>query len=77
MIGHVAPEAAVGGPIAAIADGDLISIDVNTRRIDVEKVDLGQRLKGWSVPESKYRSGVFAKYAAQVQSASEGAVTRP
>ena len=43
----------------------------------VEKVDLGQRLKGWSVPESKYRSGVFAKYAAQVQSASQGAVTRP
>ena len=74
MVGHVAPEAAVGGPLAALRDGDMIRIDVASRSIDVEGVDLADRLRDWSPPEPHYRSGVFAKYASQVSSASEGAV---
>lgn len=77
MIGHVAPEAAVGGPLAALRDGDLIAVDVPGRTMNVEGVDLSERLREWSPPEARYRSGVFAKYVAQVTSASEGAVTRP
>jgi dihydroxy-acid dehydratase len=77
MIGHVAPEAAVGGPLAALRDGDVIAVDVEARRIDVEGVDVAERLRDWSPPEPRYRNGVFAKYAAQVTSASDGAVTRP
>jgi dihydroxy-acid dehydratase len=77
MIGHVAPEAAVGGPLAALRDGDLIAVDVEAGRIDVEGVDVAERLRDWSPPEPRYRTGVFAKYAAQVSSASDGAVTRP
>ena len=77
MIGHVAPEAAVGGPLAALRDGDVIAVDVEARRIDVEGVDVAERLRDWSPPEPRYRTGVFAKYAAQVTSASDGAVTRP
>jgi len=77
MIGHVAPEAAVGGPLAALRDGDVIAVDVANRTIDVVGVDLAERLRDWSTPEPRYRSGVFAKYAAQVTSASDGAVTRP
>jgi len=77
MIGHVAPEAAVGGPLAALRDGDLIAVDVEARRIDVEGVDVAERMRDWSPPEPRYRTGVFAKYAAQVTSASDGAVTRP
>ena len=77
MIGHVAPEAAVGGPLAALRDGDVIAVDVAERRIDVEGVDLVERLHDWSPPEPRYRSGVFARYAAQVTSASDGAITRP
>jgi dihydroxy-acid dehydratase len=77
MIGHVAPEAAVGGPLAALQDGDVVVVDVPARRIDVEGVDIPERLRGWSAPEPHYRSGVFAKYAAQVTSASDGAITRP
>ena len=77
MIGHVAPEAAVGGPLAALRDGDVIAVDVGERRIDVEGVDLADRLRDWSPPEPRYRTGVFAKYAAQVTSASDGAITRP
>jgi dihydroxy-acid dehydratase len=77
MIGHVAPEAAVGGPLAALRDGDMITVDVEAQRIDVEGVDLAERLRDWSPPEPRYRTGVFAKYAAQVTSASDGAVTRP
>src|SRR5207253_9922600 len=72
MIGHVAPEAAVGGPLAALQDGDMIAVDVAGRRMDVEGIDLAGRLRGWSPPEPRYRAGVFAKYAAQVTSASEG-----
>jgi dihydroxy-acid dehydratase len=77
MIGHVAPEAAVGGPLAALRDGDIVAVDVEARRIDVEGVDVAERLRDWSPPEPRYRNGVFAKYAAQVTSASDGAVTRP
>jgi dihydroxy-acid dehydratase len=77
MIGHVAPEAAVGGPLAALRDGDLVTVDVPARTIDVEGVDIAERLREWSPPEPSYTHGVFAKYAAQVTSASEGAITRP
>lgn len=77
MIGHVAPEAAVGGPLAALRDGDVIVVDIAGRTIEVEGVDVADRLRDWSPPEPRYRSGVFAKYAAQVTSASHGAVTEP
>src|SRR5205807_7982306 len=70
MIGHVAPEAAVGGPLAAIQDGDIISIDVEARNLSVEGVDVASRLKGWSPPEAHYRKGVLARYALLVGSAS-------
>jgi dihydroxy-acid dehydratase len=78
MVGHVAPEAARGGPIAALADGDIVVFDVEKRRLDVELSDdeIKQRLAAWRAPEPRYKSGVFAKYAALVSSASEGAVTR-
>ena len=78
MIGHVAPEAAVGGPLAAVQEGDTVIIDIPNRRLDVE-VDadaIGQRLAQWSAPQSIYTSGVLAKYRAFVQQASEGAITR-
>jgi dihydroxy-acid dehydratase len=77
MIGHVAPEAAVGGPLAAVRDGDVISIDVSGRRLEIEDVDLARRLEDWSPPEPNYRKGVLARYAALVGSASEGAILRP
>jgi dihydroxy-acid dehydratase len=78
MAGHVAPEAAVGGPIAAVREGDIITFDIPKRRLDVELSDddLKNRLKSWKAPEPRYRAGVFAKYAAMVSSASEGAVTK-
>ncbi len=79
MIGHVSPEAALGGPIAAICDGDIIHIDAATRRIevDVDPATLQQRL-GQRVPKPEiYRSGVYAKYTTLVASASQGAVTNP
>ncbi|HUU15079.1 MAG TPA: dihydroxy-acid dehydratase [Terriglobia bacterium] len=78
MVGHVAPEAARGGPIAALADGDTIVFDVEKRRLDVELSDaeIKKRLANWREPEPRYKTGVFAKYAALVSSASEGAVTR-
>jgi dihydroxy-acid dehydratase len=77
MIGHVAPEAAVGGPLAALQDGDVISIDVESRTLAVEDVDVEERLKSWSPPEPNYRKGVLARYALLVGSASEGAVLKP
>ncbi|MDP8959774.1 MAG: dihydroxy-acid dehydratase [Actinomycetota bacterium] len=77
MIGHVAPEAAMGGPIAGVRDGDVISIDVGTRTIEAEDVDLAERLQDWAPPPAKYAGGVFAKYSALVGSASGGAVTVP
>jgi dihydroxy-acid dehydratase len=77
MIGHVAPEAAVGGPIAAVEEGDIINIDIEKRIIDleVEAAVVKQRLSKWSAPAPKYAEGVFAKYIALVGSAAEGAVT--
>jgi dihydroxy-acid dehydratase len=77
MIGHVAPEAAVGGPLAALKDGDMITIDVPSRSLAVEGIDITERLKGWSPPEPNYRRGVLARYALLVGSASEGAVLKP
>jgi len=77
MIGHVAPEAAGGGPLAAIQDGDIITIDGELSRLDVEGVDVASRLKGWSPPEAHYRKGVLARYALLVGSASEGAILKP
>lgn len=78
MAGHVAPEAAVGGPIAALRDGDVITFDIKTRLLNVSlsEEEIRIRLKSWNSPEPKYSSGVMAKYAAHVLSASEGAVTR-
>ena len=77
MVGHVAPEAARGGPIAALRDGDIVVIDVEKRRIDVElsEDELRARLDSWTAPAPHYTRGVFAKYAKSVSSASEGAVT--
>jgi dihydroxy-acid dehydratase len=77
MVAHMAPEAALGGPLAAVRDGDMISIDVETRRIDVElgAEEIAARLATWSAPEPRYPTGVFAKYAATVSSASRGAIT--
>jgi dihydroxy-acid dehydratase len=79
MVGHVSPEAVRGGPIAALRDGDTIVVDVETRELRVELSDdeLEARLRDWSPPPPRYTDGVFAKYAALVSSASEGAVTRP
>jgi dihydroxy-acid dehydratase len=77
MIGHVAPEAAVGGPLAAVQDGDVIEIDVGARRLAVHDVDISARLKDWSPPEPHYRHGVLARYAKLVGSASEGAILQP
>jgi dihydroxy-acid dehydratase len=79
MAGHVTPEAARGGPIAIVRDGDMIQFDVAARELRVELSDdeIAVRLADWRAPEPRYRTGVFAKYAAQVSSASEGAITRP
>jgi dihydroxy-acid dehydratase len=79
MAGHVSPEAALGGPIAAVRDGDMIRFDVNQRVLEVEISDevLRQRMKEWKPPQPRYPTGVFAKYAALVSSASQGAITRP
>ncbi len=74
MVGHVAPEAAVGGPIALIRDGDMITLDVKARRLDVD-ADLASRKSQWKAPAPHYTTGVMAKYAKLVSSASEGAVT--
>jgi dihydroxy-acid dehydratase len=79
MVGHISPEAARGGPLAAVREGDTIEIDVSGRQLRVllsEEV-IGKRLADWQPPPPRYRSGVFAKYAAMVSSASEGAVTEP
>lgn len=76
MVGHVAPEAALGGPIALVENGDAITIDVPHRRVDI-KADLDARRQSWKPPAARYASGVMAKYARLVSSASEGAVTRP
>jgi dihydroxy-acid dehydratase len=77
MVGHVAPEAVKGGPIAALRDGDEVTIDVDARRIEVALSDeeIRQRIAAYEAPEPHYRSGVMAKYARSVSSASEGAIT--
>jgi dihydroxy-acid dehydratase len=77
MAGHVAPEAACGGPIAAVADGDTVVFDIAKRRLDLEvsDADIQARMAKWKAPEPRYKRGVFSKYAALVSSASEGAVT--
>ncbi|MCH7552707.1 MAG: dihydroxy-acid dehydratase [Chloroflexi bacterium] len=77
MAGHIAPEAAVGGPIAAVRNGDMIVFDIDARRLDVElsEAEIQARLRDWSPPAQRYTTGVMAKYAKLVSSASEGAVT--
>ncbi len=77
MVGHVAPEAFCGGPIAALTDGDIVAFDVDARRLDVElsNEELEERSAKWRAPQPHYKSGVFAKYAACVSSASHGAIT--
>src|SRR2546428_9313140 len=79
MVGHVSPESANGGPLAALREGDNIVIDIEARRLDVELPDaeIAARLANWKEPVPHYTSGVFAKYAALVSSASESAITRP
>ena len=77
MAGHVAPEAANGGPIAAIADGDTIIFDIPNRQLNVElsATEIQKRLSAWKPPAPRYSSGVMAKYALLVSSSSLGAVT--
>ena len=77
MVGHVAPEAALGGPIALVREGDEIEIDVDRKAMDllVEPAELAARRAAWSPPPPPYRGGVMAKYAALVSSASDGAIT--
>jgi len=77
MAGHVAPEAIRGGPIAAVQDGDQITIDIDARRLDVDLSDdeIARRVEAYEPPEPLYRRGVMAKYAASVSSASQGAIT--
>ena len=79
MIGHVAPEAFVGGPIALVKEGDEIAINTedNSIELHVSKEDLEQRKKEWTKPKPNYTSGVLAKYASLVGSAAEGAITKP
>ena len=77
MVGHIAPEAQNGGPIAAVQEGDIISIDIDgqTINLEVDPAVLKERMAGWKAPKLRYPSGVFAKYVSHVSSASLGAVT--
>jgi dihydroxy-acid dehydratase len=79
MIGHVAPEAYVGGPIAAVEDGDPIVIDVPERRLDLDVPDeeIDRRLDEWEQPSPNYPLGVLGKYAGLFESAARGAITAP
>ncbi|MEZ4507543.1 MAG: dihydroxy-acid dehydratase [Thermomicrobiales bacterium] len=79
MCGHVAPEAYVGGPIAAVHEGDMVVLDIENRGLNIEVSDeeIAKRLKSWKAPEPRYKRGVLAKYASLVTQADEGAVTRP
>jgi dihydroxy-acid dehydratase len=76
MVGHVAPEAALGGPIAGVRDGDIITIDIDSRQVDinVDAEELSARLSQWKTPTSRFSNGVFARYARAVTSAASGAV---
>ena len=77
MVGHIAPEAYLGGPIAAVQEGDKITFDIKKRelRLEVSEEEIAKRLKEVKQPEPRFKRGVFAKYANTVSSASEGAVT--
>jgi dihydroxy-acid dehydratase len=77
VAGHITPEAHVGGPIALLRDGDVITIDAvnNEINVDVSETEMNARRALWKAPEPRYRRGVLAKYASHVTSASEGAVT--
>jgi len=77
MVGHIAPEAFVGGPIAAVREGDMITIDLEKRTIDLEisPQEMKSRLDAWKAPAQKYATGVFQKYVKLVGSAARGAVT--
>ena len=77
MLGHVSPEAAVGGPIALVEEGDMIVVDVDARELnlEVDEATLAARRARWTPPPPNYTRGVLAKYAALVSSASEGAIT--
>jgi dihydroxy-acid dehydratase len=77
MAGHVAPEAQLGGPIAAVHEGDTITFDIPNRKLtlNVPEAEIAKRLAAWKAPEPHFKRGVFAKYANSVSSASEGAVT--
>ena len=79
MVGHITPEAANGGPLGLVQDGDVVVLDVEARRLDLEVDDaeLARRRASWTAPPPRYTTGVFAKYARSVASASEGAVTSP
>ena len=78
MAGHVAPEAAVGGPIGAVQEGDLITIDVEKRELnlEVDAAEVQRRLAALTPLEPRYKTGVFAKYARLVSQADHGAITR-
>src|SRR5262245_47524138 len=77
MAGHVAPEAAVGGPIAAVRDGDTIVFDIPARqlRVELDEAEISRRMSAWKAPAPRFQTGVMAKYAKLVSSASLGAVT--
>ena len=79
MVGHVAPEAFVGGPIALVKDGDEISIDIETNSIhlNVSEEELTKRKSEWNPPKPNYTSGALAKFASLVGSAAQGAITKP
>jgi dihydroxy-acid dehydratase len=79
MVGHIAPEAYVGGPLAILQEGDLVVIDINHRNLSVELSDaeIQKRLQAWNAPPPRYTHGVMARYAALVSQANEGAVLKP
>jgi dihydroxy-acid dehydratase len=79
MVGHVAPEAARGGPIAVVRDGELVTIDLDAGvlSVDLDDAELADRLATWQPPPAAHAGGVFARYRSLVGSASEGAVLRP
>jgi dihydroxy-acid dehydratase len=79
MIGHVAPEAAAGGPIALLEEGDTVTVDIpeRTLSVDLEQSELEDRRKNWQVPDPRYSTGVLAKYGEAFGSAANGAVTNP
>jgi dihydroxy-acid dehydratase len=79
MCGHISPEAARGGPIGALREGDVVTVDVDGRelRVDLSDDEIAARLRDAVPPAPRFAVGVFAKYAALVSSASQGAITRP